>query len=178
MGRAEGPTARAIWGWVLLALGLWGVLQVGAALVLKGSRERGEVFAFDALRCDHSHVLGCHSGRRVCGEGRVKADNRMTSRVPAGELGILQLERGTSFQATLCKKKRSTMRAVCGSSWHRKLSEPVDIWKPNRLNSTECRRVGTPLIPPSRGASTGRGRRGWCEEDGGPELGPVGRRPA
>ena len=131
----------------MLALGLWGVLQVGAALVLKGSRERGEVFAFDALRCDHSHTLGRHSGRRVCGEGRIRADNGMTGKVPAGELGILQLERGTSFQATLCKKKRSTMRAVCGSSWHSKLSEPVDIWKPNRLNSTECGRVGTPLIP-------------------------------
>ena len=39
------------------------------------------------------------------------------------------------------------MRAVCGSSWHSKLSEPVDIWEPNRLNSTECGRVGTLLVP-------------------------------
>ena len=49
-GRAVGLAAKAIWGWILLALGLWGVLQVGATLVLKGSRERVEVFAFDALR--------------------------------------------------------------------------------------------------------------------------------
>ena len=60
--RAEGPTAGATCGWILLALGLWGVLQVGVALVLKGSRERGEVFAFDALRCDHSPALARHSG--------------------------------------------------------------------------------------------------------------------
>ena len=85
MGRAEGPTAKAIWGWILLVLSLWGVLQVGAALVLKGSRERGEVFAFDALCCDRSHALGRHSGRRVCGEGRIRADNGMTIKVPAGE---------------------------------------------------------------------------------------------
>ena len=51
-------------GWILLALGLWGVLQVGAALVLKGSRVGGEVFAFDALRCDNSHALARHSGRQ------------------------------------------------------------------------------------------------------------------
>ena len=63
--RAEGLTARATFGWILLALGLWGVLQVGAALVLKGSRERGEVFAFDALCCDHSHAIqGAGSARR------------------------------------------------------------------------------------------------------------------
>ena len=79
MRRAEGPTAKATWGWILLALGLWGVLQVGAALVRKGSRKRGEVFAFDALHCDHSHTLGRHSGRRVCREGRVKGDNGRTS---------------------------------------------------------------------------------------------------
>ena len=142
-----GLAAKAIWGWILLALGLWGILQVGAALVLKGSRERVEVFAFDVLRCDNSYALGHHSGRRACGEERIKGGNGMPSRVPAGELGLLQLEQGTRFQATLCKKKRSTMRAVCGSSWHSKLNEPVDIWKPNRLSRTECGRIGAPLVP-------------------------------
>ena len=29
---------------------------MGAALVLKGNRVEGEVFAFDALRCDNSHA--------------------------------------------------------------------------------------------------------------------------
>ena len=146
-GRAGELAPKAIWGWILLALGLWGVLQVGAALVLKGSRERVEVFTFDALRCDNSYALGRHSGRRACGEERIKGGNGMPSRVPAGELGVLQLERGTRFQATLCKKKKSTMRAVCGSSWHSNLNEPVDIWKPNRLSRTECGRIGAPLVP-------------------------------
>ena len=94
MRRAEGPTAGPIWGWILLALGLWGVLQVGAALVLKGSRKRGEVFAFATLRCNHSYAVTRHSGHRVCGEGRIKADNGMTSKIPAvdnegGMRGIL-----------------------------------------------------------------------------------------
>ena len=125
--RAKGPTARPAWGWILLALGLWGVLQVGTALVLKGSRERGEVFAFDALRCDHSHALGRHSGLWICKEGRVKGDNGRTREVPAGERRILQLEWGIRFRATLCKQKRSTMRMVCGASWHSKQGEPLDI---------------------------------------------------
>ena len=43
--RAEGPTVGATCSWILLALGLWGILQVGVALVLKGGRERREVFA-------------------------------------------------------------------------------------------------------------------------------------
>ena len=73
----------------MLALVLWGVLQVGAVLVLKGSRE-GEVFAFDALRFDHSHALGRHSGRRVCGEERIKGDDGMTVKVLAGKFSILQ----------------------------------------------------------------------------------------
>ena len=51
-----GPTARPAWEWVLLALCLWGALQVGAALVLKGNRVEGEVFAFDALRCENSRA--------------------------------------------------------------------------------------------------------------------------
>ena len=126
MRRAEGPTARAAWGWILLALGLWGILQVGAALVLKGSRVGGEVFAFDALCCDNSHALARHSGPRFCGRGRSKANNGMPVRVPAGELSILQLEQGIHFQAILCKKKQSTVKAVCGASWHSKLVEPLD----------------------------------------------------
>ena len=36
---------------------LVGALQMGAALVLKGNWVEGEVFAFDALRCDNSHAL-------------------------------------------------------------------------------------------------------------------------
>ena len=51
----------------------------------------------------------------------------MTVKVPAGELHVLQLERGVRFQATLCKKKRSTMKAVCGASWNSKLSKPLDV---------------------------------------------------
>ena len=89
--------------------------------MLKGSREGGEVFAFDALRCDNSHALAHHSGRRGCGEGRIKANNEMTAKVPAGELSVLQLEQGIRFQAILCKKKRSKMKAVCRASWHSKL---------------------------------------------------------
>ena len=56
--------------------------------MLKGSREGGEVFAFDALRCDNSHTLGRHSGRRFCGEGRIQVDNGMTIKALAGELSI------------------------------------------------------------------------------------------
>ena len=55
--RAKGPTAKPAWEWILLALCLWGALQMGAALVLKGNRVEGEVFTFDALRCDNSHAL-------------------------------------------------------------------------------------------------------------------------
>ena len=115
--------------------------------MLKGSRERGEVFAFDALRFDHPHALGRHSGRRVCGEERVKADNGMTVKVPAGELSILQLERGIRFQATRCKKQQSTMKVVCGASWHSKRGEPLDIREPNRLSITECDEAGILLVP-------------------------------
>ena len=39
---------------------LVGELQMGAALVLKGNWVEGEVFAFDALRCDNSHALACY----------------------------------------------------------------------------------------------------------------------
>ena len=95
--------------------------------MLKGSRIGGEVFAFDALRCDNSHALARHSGRQFCGEGRTKTDNGMPVKAPAGELSIRQLEQGIRFQAILCKRKRSTMKAVCGASWHSKLVEPLDI---------------------------------------------------
>ena len=58
--RTEGPAARLAWEWILLALCLWGTLQGGTALVLKGNRVEGEVFAFDAMRCDNSHALACY----------------------------------------------------------------------------------------------------------------------
>ena len=54
--RAEEPAAQSAWEWILLALCLWSALLAGAALVLKGNRVEGEVFAFDALRCDNSHA--------------------------------------------------------------------------------------------------------------------------
>ena len=55
-----------MWEWILLALCLWGALQMGAALVLKGNRVEGEVFAFDTLRCDNSHALARYSGCQFC----------------------------------------------------------------------------------------------------------------
>ena len=60
---------------MLLALCLWSALQVGTALVLKGNRVEGEVFAFNALRCDNSHALARYSGRQFCDRGRIKTDN-------------------------------------------------------------------------------------------------------
>ena len=110
--RAEGPTAKTAWEWILLALCLWSTLQVGAALVLKGNRVEGEVFAFDALRCDNSHALARYSGRQFCDRGRIKTDNGIPTKVLAGEPSVLQLEQEIHFQATVCKKKRSTMKAV------------------------------------------------------------------
>ena len=71
----------------------------------------------------------------------------MPVRVPAGKLSILQLEQEIHFQAILCRKKWSTMRAVCGAFWHSKLVEPVDIREPTRLSITECGNVGTPQVP-------------------------------
>ena len=67
--------------------------------------------------------------------------------VLSGERSILQLERGILFQATLCKKKRSAMKVVCGASWHSKLGEPLDIREPTRLSITECGKVSTPRVP-------------------------------
>ena len=63
---------------------LWGALQMGAALVLKGNRIEGEVFAFDALRCDTSHALARYSGRQFCDKGRIKTDNGIPVKAPAG----------------------------------------------------------------------------------------------
>ena len=53
---AKGPAAKPAWEWILLALCLWGPLQMGTALVLKGNHVEGEVFAFDALRCKYSRA--------------------------------------------------------------------------------------------------------------------------
>ena len=119
--------------------------------MLKGSRERGEVFAFDALCCDHSPALTRHSGRRVCEEGGIKTASGMTVKVPAGELSVLQLEPGVRFQATLCKKKRSTMKAVCGASWHSKLGEQLDIRETTRLSVADCGEIRNPQAPAGEG---------------------------
>ena len=104
---------------------------MGAALVLKENRVEGEVFAFDALRCDNSHALACYSGRQFCDKGRIKTDNGIPAKVPAGELSVLQLEQEIHFRAIICKKKRSTMKAVCGAFGHSKLVEPLDIQNPS-----------------------------------------------
>ena len=98
----------------------------------------GEVFAFDALRCDNSHALARYSGRQFCDRGRIKTDNGIPTKVPAGELSVLQLEQEIHFQATVCKKKRLTMKAVYGAFGHSKLVEPLDIQEPVRLSITEC----------------------------------------
>ena len=89
---------------------------MGAALVLKGNCVEGEVFAFDALRCANSHALARYSGRQFCDRGRIKTDNGIPTKVPAGELSVLQLEQEIHFQATVCKKKRSTMKGCAGLS--------------------------------------------------------------
>ena len=73
--RAKEPAAKTAWDWILLALCLWSTLRVGTALVLKGNRVEGEVFAFDALQCDNSHALARYSGRQFCDWGRIKTDN-------------------------------------------------------------------------------------------------------
>ena len=76
----------------------------------------------------------------------------MTIKVPASELRVLQLEKGVRFQATLCKWKRSTMRAVCGASWHSKLGEPLDVRETTRLSITDCGEISTQLTPDGEGA--------------------------
>ena len=146
--RAKGPTARPTWEWILLALCLWGALPVGAALVLKGNRVEGEVFAFDELQCDNSHALARYSGCQFCDKGRIKTDNGIPVKAPAGELSVLrlQLEQEIHFQAIICKKKRSTMKAVCRAFGHSKLIEPLDIQEPVRLSITECGDVSTTQV--------------------------------
>ena len=52
---------------------------MGAALVLKGNRIEGEVFAFDALRCDTSHALARYSGRQFCDKGHLSRPRRANS---------------------------------------------------------------------------------------------------
>ena len=95
--RAKEPAARTAWDWILLALCLWSALRVGTALVLKGNRVEGEVFAFDTLQYDNSHALARYSGRQFCDWGRIKTDNRIPTKVPAGELSVLQLEQEIHF---------------------------------------------------------------------------------
>ena len=111
-----GPTAKPAWEWILLVLCLWGALQMGAALVLKGNHVEGEVFAFDALRCDNSHALARYSVPQFCDKGRIKMDNGIPVKASAGELSVLQLDQEVHFWATVCKKKGSTMKAVCRPS--------------------------------------------------------------
>ena len=113
--------------------------------MLKGNRVEGEVFSFDALRCDNSHALACYSGRQFCDKGRIKTDNGIPVKVPAGELSVLQLEQEIHFQAIICKM-RSTMKAVCGAFGHSKLVEPLDIQEPVRLSITECSDVSTTQV--------------------------------
>ena len=119
---------------------------MGAALVLKGNRVKGEVFAFDVLRCDNSHALACYSGRQFCDKGRIKTDNGIPVKTPAGEFSILQLDQEVHFWATICKKKCSTMKAVCRAFGHSKLIEPLDIQEPVQLSITECSDVSTMQI--------------------------------
>ena len=81
--------------------------------MLKGNCVEGEVFAFDALRCDNSHALACYSGCQFCDKGWIKTDNGIPVKVPEGEHSVLQLELEIHFQAIICKKKWSTMKAMC-----------------------------------------------------------------
>ena len=114
--------------------------------MLKGNRIEGEVFAFDALQCDNSHALARYSGRQFCNKGQIKTDNGIPVKTPAGELSVLQLDQEVHFWATVCKKKQSTMKAVCGAFRHSKLVEPLDIQEPVRLSITECSDVSTTQI--------------------------------
>ena len=118
------------------------------------------MFAFDALRCDNSYALAHYSGRQFCDKGPIKTDNGIPVKVPVGELSVLQLEQEIHFQAIICKKKRSTMKAMCGASWHSKLVEPLDIQEPIRLSITECGSVSTPQV-----LTTEVGDRSACPRD-------------
>ena len=111
--------------------------------MLKGNRVEGEVFTFNALRCDNSHALARYSGCQFCDKGRIKTDNGIPVKVLAGELSVLQLEQEIHFQAIICKKKGSMMKAVCGAFGQSKLVEPLDIQEPVSLSITECGDVST-----------------------------------
>ena len=84
----------------------------------------------------------------------------MTVKVPAGKLRVLQLEQGVRFQATLCKKNRSTMNAVCGVSWHSKLGEPLDVRETTRLSIIDCGEISTQRTPAGEGARRVPGPKG------------------
>ena len=119
---------------------------MGTALVLKGNRAEGEVFAFDALRYDNSHTHARYSGRQFCDKGRIKTDNGIPVKAPVGELSVLQLDQEVHFWATVCKKKRSTMKAVYGVFGHSKMVQPLDIQEPVRLSITKCSNISTTQI--------------------------------
>ena len=61
----------------------------------------------------NSRALARYSGPQFCDKGRIKTDNGIPVKVPGGELSVLQLEQEIHFQAIICKKKRSTMKAMC-----------------------------------------------------------------
>ena len=67
--RAKGPTTKPAWEWILLALCLWGTLQIGTSLVLKGNRVEGEVFAL--MHCDaktHRPLPAIRGGSSAIGD--------------------------------------------------------------------------------------------------------------
>ena len=84
--------------------------------------------------------------RQFCDRGRIKTDIGISVKAPGGELSILQLDQEVHFWATVCKKKRSTMKAVCRAFGHSKLAEPLDVQEPVRLSITECSNVSTTQI--------------------------------
>ena len=70
-------------------------------------------------------------GAPVLRQGANQDGQRDTGQGPSGELSVLQLDQEIHFQATVCKKKRSTMKAVCGAFGHSKLVELLDIQNPS-----------------------------------------------
>ena len=90
-------------------------------------------------RCSHSMHCGATTHtplpairvRQFCDRGRIKTDIGISVKAPGGELSILQLDQEVHFWATVCKKKRSTMKAVCRAFGHSKLAEPLDVQEPS-----------------------------------------------